>query len=338
MTSAELTQEQSRVLSFIQSDFPITSHPYEEIGKALGLTQDKVFDATNSLLEAKTIRRIGGVFDSYHIGYVSTLCALAVPEPDDVDDVVAVINAYPQVTHNYERDDYYNIWFTLIAPSKEDIECILQEIVAKTGYDEILNLPAIHLFKIRVDFDLTGQREAAVAPQPITPADVIPEVLNETDKALIRLLQGNIAGSLTPFKEVARAVGISEEEVLSRVTYFKSSGVIRRFGAVVKHHNLGFTYNAMGVWDVPDEDVMRAGRIMAGKKEVSHCYERPRVSTWRANMYSMIHGVSEEACRKVAADLYRELREEGIEVVEPRLLYSTRELKKVSMKYFLEQA
>jgi DNA-binding Lrp family transcriptional regulator len=153
----DLEKLEQRVLVIIQQDFPISSHPYKVLGEALGATESEAFDAVQSLCDKGIIRRLGGSFDSRKVGYKSTLAALSVPE-DRLDEVVAIVNSYPGVTHNYEREENYNVWFTLIAPSNEAIESTIEEIEERTG-THVLNLPATHIFKIKVNFDLGSDDE-----------------------------------------------------------------------------------------------------------------------------------------------------------------------------------
>jgi DNA-binding Lrp family transcriptional regulator len=143
---------EQRVLEIIQQDFPIASHPYEKIARQLDSTEDEVFDSVQSLCRKGVIRRLGGSFDSRKLGYRSTLVALSVPE-SQLDEVVAIVNSYPEVTHNYEREGTFNVWFTVIAPSDQAIEDIIENIKRRTGVPA-MNLPATHVFKIKVDFDL----------------------------------------------------------------------------------------------------------------------------------------------------------------------------------------
>lgn len=109
-------------------------------------------ERVQKLKEAEIIRRLGASFSARAVGFTSTLCAAKVPR-SKVEEFVAVVNSYPGVTHNYEREGNYNIWFTLIAPSKRKVDQILTEISRKTGVKEILNLPALKTFKIAVDFN-----------------------------------------------------------------------------------------------------------------------------------------------------------------------------------------
>ena len=139
------------ILNRIQSDFPITSRPFLTIAEELELTEDEVMKRISRLKEIGIIRRIGGNFVPNKLGYVSTLCAAKVPE-DKIERFAKIVNRYPGVTHNYLRENNFNVWFTFIAPSMEEIEQHLQEIARESGISEILNLPATKVFKIKAQF------------------------------------------------------------------------------------------------------------------------------------------------------------------------------------------
>jgi DNA-binding Lrp family transcriptional regulator len=147
----EIDDVDKAILNRIQSDFPITSRPYRTIGNDLGLSEDEVLNRISRLKTDGIIRRIGGNFKPEKLGFVSTLCAAKVPE-DKIDQFAEVVNRYPGVTHNYRRENTYNIWFTFIAPSMDEINANLEQIAAETGVSDILNLPATHVFKIRAEF------------------------------------------------------------------------------------------------------------------------------------------------------------------------------------------
>ena len=142
-----------KILNRIQSNFPITPRPYRTIAEELGLEEPEVIHRLLQLKENGIIRRIGGNFFPEKLGFVSTLCAAKVPE-DKIDAFAEAVNRYPGVTHNYQRDNSFNIWFTFIAPSREEIEEKLEEISRNTGVEDIINLPATNVFKIKAHFDL----------------------------------------------------------------------------------------------------------------------------------------------------------------------------------------
>ena len=142
-----------RILNRIQTRFPIAPRPYAVIAEDLGLTENEVMSRIKRLKEKDVIRRIGGNFVPEKVGFVSTLCAARVPETA-IEHFAEVVNSYPGVTHNYQRDNTYNIWFTFIAPSMAEIEENLEKIKQQTGVSPILNMPATRVFKIRAKFEL----------------------------------------------------------------------------------------------------------------------------------------------------------------------------------------
>jgi DNA-binding Lrp family transcriptional regulator len=148
-----LDEVDKAILNRIQADFPITRRPYRTIADELHLTEPDVLRRVRRLKQIGIIRRIGGNFVPGRLGFVSTLCAARVPA-DRIEQFAEVVNRHPGVTHNYRRENTYNIWFTFIAPSMEEIEENLRNIAAETGIRDILNLPATEVYKIRAQFDV----------------------------------------------------------------------------------------------------------------------------------------------------------------------------------------
>ncbi|MBN2516251.1 MAG: AsnC family transcriptional regulator [Deltaproteobacteria bacterium] len=142
-----------KILNIIQTRFPLEPEPYKAVGAQIGLSEDDVFARVKKLKEKGIIRRIGAVFDLGELGFASTLCAARVPE-DKIRIFVDAVNSYPGVTHNYRRNHAYNIWFTFIAPTMDDIEKALREISDTTGITDILNMSAKRKFKIDASFEL----------------------------------------------------------------------------------------------------------------------------------------------------------------------------------------
>jgi DNA-binding Lrp family transcriptional regulator len=156
-----------------------------------------------------------------------------------------------------------------------------------------------------------------------------PHKFSEEDKKLIRKIQGDLPLSFTPFASVARQLGWEEKEVLKRVRRFIRRGRIRRFGAILRHQKAGYQGNAMVVWKVPENQISRITRAMIAFPAVSHCYLRPSLPQWPFNLYTMVHGPGARDCRLIAQQLSKET---GLK--DYQLLFSKREHKKSSMRYF----
>lgn len=343
------------VLGTIQSGFPIVPDPYGTLAEQLGLERDEVEKALLDLREEGLVRRIGASFDSKRLGYSSTLCALAAP-PERADEVAAIINAYPSVTHNYLRENRYNIWFTLITRSSEDRARILGQIVEQSGCGDLLDMPATKMYKIRVDFGKGHGKKATEAKAKAK--DAGEHVAGRFgaaatdarafggddafDVALVRWAQGDVAfdadGALVerPFEQGAALVGkqigreVTENEVIARILELRALKAIRRFGAMVKHQKMGFAFNGMTVWNVDDGRLDEVGAAFAEKPYVSHCYTRLAKPTWPYKIYAMAHAQTQDELDGYVAELGE------IAQAEPLVLVSTKEYKKVSMRYFEE--
>lgn len=151
--------------------------------------------------------------------------------------------------------------------------------------------------------------------------------LSETDEKLIRLIQDGIKFTHSPFEKAAAELGISEDEIASRLKRLIEEKKVRRFGASIGHIALGFTANGMGVWDIPEDKIEEIGRKMAAFHEVSHCYQRPKSAEWPYNMYTMIHGRTQEECQAVAEKISI-----AVGIPEYKLVFSERELKKKGVR------
>ena len=159
-----------------------------------------------------------------------------------------------------------------------------------------------------------------------------PAMLTELEKKVIACVQGDLSLSPQPYDEIASQLGVSVEQVLETLQSLCDRGVIRRFGATLRHQKSGFTANAMVAWKVPGERVDTVGEIFAGFGEVSHCYHRNPAKDWPYNLYTMVHATDEDACHGIASEMSAKAQ-----VQEYTLLFSRKELKKTSMQYFTEE-
>ena len=159
--------------------------------------------------------------------------------------------------------------------------------------------------------------------------DIPKAMIDDVDKKVIQLIQGDLPLDLRPFAVLAEKAGISEEEFVERVASLKKKGIIRRFGATLRHQEAGFRSNAMVAWIVPEERIEEVGKAMAKVRAVTHCYQRKTFKAWPYNLYTMIHGDGRDKCREIAEEMSRK-----VSIQDYILLFSEKEFKKTSMKYF----
>ena len=155
--------------------------------------------------------------------------------------------------------------------------------------------------------------------------------LSDLEKSIIRELTGDLPVTSQPFASIAGQLGISQRRLLNIVKRLQADGYIRRFGATLRHRNSGFSANAMVVWKIPEEKINETGQVMASFKEVTHCYHRQPEGNWNYNLFTMIHGAGVEACHRIAEKISK-----ATGIIDYRLLFSQRELKKTTMRYFYE--
>lgn len=154
-------------------------------------------------------------------------------------------------------------------------------------------------------------------------------MLTKLEKKILASIQGDISITKQPYLEIAEQLGLSEDTFLEKLKDLCDRGVIRRFGATIRHQKSGFTANAMVAWTVDEDRINDVGEKMASFREVSHCYRRNPNSDWPYNLYTMIHAKDEECCMETARKM-----SEATSVNTYTLLFSREELKKTSMKYF----
>ena len=306
------------VLDRIQSGFPIVERPYAELGAALGLTEAACYARIRDLGRRGLVRRLGAFFDSRRLGYVSTLVAFAVPE-ERLDAVAAIVDACPCVTHDYVRTDRFNLWFTVVTDRMDRLTETVEDLKRRAGVADVLDLPALKTYKLRVDFSGTNVR-----PVPGR-SEACQAKLSEGDVALVRKFQEDVVGyGLTPF-----APG-----ELTRLREMVADGTIRRFGAVVNHRGIGYAANALTAWRVPAAAIDRVGEAFAGSPSVSHCYARAMRPGWPYGLYAMVHARSRDELLGIVRGLGETAGAIVGATVERRLLETVRECKKLSVRYF----
>ncbi len=273
------------LLNDFQRDFPLVARPFAELARRLDSDEDTVTAALQSLRQRGLVSRIGAVFRPNVVG-VSALAALCVPSAR-LQAVAAYVSAMPEVNHNYEREHHFNLWFVVAAASAGHLDAVFQKIENACACGTVLVLPMLEQFHIDLGFGLAPTSSPYFQTGSQTQHDVAAIALTALERAFMAALQTGLPLVSRPFA----ALGWAEADALALLRRWSDGGVIKRFGVVVRHHELGFTANAMVVWDVPDAAVGQVGRCIAESGRVSLCYRRPRaVPHWSYNLFCMIHG------------------------------------------------
>jgi len=317
-----------RLLDRYQRDFPLQSAPFALLAEECGVTETTLLLRLQQARDSGLLSRIGAVFAPNTVG-ASTLAALAVP-PARLDAVAAQVSRLPQVNHNYARDHHYNLWFVLTAANRAEIDAALAQIAADTGLAP-LDLPLEREYHIDLGFAL-GESGPARRPTLSPPAPR----LDDADRRLIAALNGGIALQPRPFAPLADACGLAEDVVLQRLQHWVASGVIRRFGFVLRHHELGFRANAMCVWQVPPAARDEIAARLAADPAVTLCYARPpRGEHWPYNLFCMIHARDAASARR---ELARIANEHALQQLPHAMLLSTRRYTQRGARYQQESS
>ncbi len=319
-----------RLLNLVQVTFPLTKEPYADLGLRLGIDGDEVIHRIEQLKARGILRQISPVLDARSLGYQTTLVAIRVAK-SQLDKAAQLIVEHPGVSHSYERDHHFNLWFTLAIPPTADIETELQQLTSPIDAEAVFTLPAIKLFKIGVYFAM--DKDGQSAADTVTQLDgILPQrvELLQIDRLIINELQQDLPLIPTPFTTMSTRLGMDVEDFLAQCQSLLQRGIMRRFGAAINHKQAGSKANAMTCWVAPPDAVDVAGQKLASLREVSHCYERKTNPLWRYNLFAMIHGRTKEACQDIAD---RVSRETGL--TDYVLLFSTREFKKTRIRYLV---
>jgi DNA-binding Lrp family transcriptional regulator len=326
----QLDPVDKKLLNEIQWVFPLVDRPYLEIAEKHGISEQDAMRRITALKKMGLIRQINAIFDTRRLGYKSALVAFAV-KLDKLNQVADRINEHPGVSHNYERNHEYNMWFTLAVPPGSEMKQDLDRMAALDGVIKYRVLPTLKLYKIGVRLDMVNEDQDKPRPtdevKELNPEKV---QLTERDKEFIRELQKDLAVTPEPFKELAGNLGITTSELFAKAKDYEGIGIMRRFAAILRHRDAGFVANGMVVWHVPEDRIDEVGFKLAAFPQVSHCYRRPVYPDWRFNLFSMVHARALQAAEKLAVEM-----SETIGVKDYQILFSSREFKKERVKYFV---
>ena len=383
-----------KLLAIIQDSFPLAERPYKVLAEMLNCDGEKcansvvseqdVFEAVETLRASGVIRRIGGVYDSKKLGFISRLCAgkIAVSpldfsaEPHEqtaMEKFAAAVMSEPAITHNYIRSHEYNVWWTVIAQNENEIQSVVDKLCASTDLHDVHVLSATKKYKINTvmganapvdsdcrksDGEFEDSRNACLSKRSknviASEARQSPAgALTDVDRIRIRIACDDIPHSLTPFKDW----GVSCDELREDL----ASKRMRRFGAILRHQEAGFAFNAMVCFRLvgsrksavgsgcsgeigrevnqksaefrhsDNQSLEESSKILAlaQKHYVSHCYERPSFENFPYNLYAMMH-----AQTSAELDSYIKDAASLLETTEYVVLHSVKELKKTSFKFF----
>ncbi|MFL5893441.1 MAG: Lrp/AsnC family transcriptional regulator [Solirubrobacterales bacterium] len=330
-----LDDADKRLMNALQSKFPLDPEPFTVVARELEMPEDDVKSRTQRLLRERIIREITPIFDTRALGYSSMLVAAKV-DSENPHRAARIINAHPGVSHNYLRTHEFNLWFTIATPpdSKLGLEGTLEVLQRETGAESIRQLPTLTLFKINMNLEMEQGTDALAAAIDVAPPrELEAQPYDEVDVAVIRALQGPMEVADRPYDAAAAEVGMTTEAFLDHLGAMVDRKILRRVAAILYHRRAGFSANGMGVWRVPEDQVLEVGRRMAAVRGISHCYQRPTYADWPYSVFTMAHGRSKDECDAILDSI---ADDHGLHGEDRAVLYSSTEFKKIRLHYFTE--
>ncbi|MEJ6007123.1 Lrp/AsnC family transcriptional regulator [Paucibacter sp. AS339] len=323
----------ARLINDWQQRFPLCSEPLKALGEACGVDALRVQAELKKLHLAGSLGRIGGIWGS-GAGGAALLCAFAVP-PQRLEAVAALVSAHPGVNHNYEREHAYNLWFVITGGDATQVEAGVSLLEQQSGLPA-LRLPMQRAYRINLGFDLQRPhgRDCAARGRGLESArdpQGAAHAVQSEDRALAALVEDGLPLIQRPYAAWAQALACSEAQIFAKIEQWLAQGTLRRFGVVVRHHELGFAANAMCVFNVPDAEVDAHAALLAQQEGVTLCYRRARAGDWPYNLYCMLHGRERG---EVLAWLEQARAAAGLEQVEQTVLFSRRRFKQCGARYF----
>ncbi|MDH5717128.1 MAG: hypothetical protein OEZ22_05775 [Spirochaetia bacterium] len=321
-------EQENELAKLLQKKFPLDKEPFKVLAEQINSTEEDVLLKIQEWKNTKRLREISAVMEGELLGYESALVCAEVSS-EKIEDTASVISEHPLVTHNYQRNHKYNLWFTIASERKNGVEEDIKILSSLTGISNIHPLKKIKVYKIGVVVDLKNKTN--VSEKTIHSINKKQIEITEKNKRLIQIIQKDLPAVKNPFKVLADENNAQEEEIINFLNE-NMGGAVRKYIGTFMHRKMGVTFNGMAVWNVKPENLDKAGEKLAQFPDVSHCYSRTPISDFPYSLYSMIHGSSSDYLTETAEKMSRD-----INCDDYLILTSTREFKKTRLRYFIEE-
>lgn len=328
------TTVETTIMNRIQKDFPLVSDPLSALADELSIPLEHFLSSVKDLKKRGIVRNIAGIFNADRLGFVTTLVAFHLVDRD-LPKAAEVINRHPGVSHNYQRDHHYNLWFTLAAESEAALDQTVRILAGQSGARDHIILRNEKLLKIGLLLSIGDeiQQSQGTAGTEGKGASTARTSFSDDEKETIRLLQKDLPLVRDPFATLIEADNspICLEAFIACFQRLKQEGVVRRYAAVLRHREAGYRSNAMTVWKpVEGSDIEGIVKIFLESHLISHLYLRTlHPGKWEYPLFAMIHARSDDQLNAMIDELSRK---SGIE--DYQVLRSLKEFKKERVVYF----
>jgi DNA-binding Lrp family transcriptional regulator len=323
-TTSSIERTDRVLLNLWQRDLPLVPRPYRTLGERHGLDERAVIDVLARGLASGAVSRVGAAFGA-GAGGAALLAALRVPAVR-LEEVARIVDAEPAVSHDYAREHAWSLWFVVTGADQATVDATIRRIEDATGL-RALRLPMRRAYRIDLGFDLSRRGRGGATQRPLHAATPIAPALTP----LAARLERGLELVERPYEALGAPLGIDERAVLATLSSWCTDGTVRRFGAILRHHEFGVAANAMTVFALPESAVDDAGARLAAQPGVTLCYRRATTSGWPYNLYAMVHGRERGFVRRRIDEMTRAA---GLDGAPREILFSTRRFKQTGSRYF----
>ena len=316
------------LLNEFQQGFPLEARPFAALAGRFGLTEDGVIDTLRRCRGAGQISRIGAVWGR-GAGGAAALCALKVP-PERLAQVAEGVSREPAVNHNYEREHAWNLWYVITGPDRGCVRATADRL-AQEADAPALFLPMVRAYRVDLGFDLRAPHAARPPVRPASHRERVARPVTFAERPLAALAEAGLPLVPQPYDAWAAELGWPREAVLATLRRWQRGGTLRRFGIVVRHHDLGFAANAMTVVQAHPAEVDAIGAALSAQPGVTLAYQRVADPRWPYNLYFMVHGKERAGVEALVAQA---LAASGAARLPHATLFSLRRFKQTGGRYF----
>ncbi len=316
------------LLNEFQHGFPLEPRPYQAVAERLGLREDEVLEALRRCRAAGQVSRVGAVWGR-GAGGAAALCALAVP-PGRLEQVAALVSREPAVNHNYEREHAWNLWYVITGADRGCVRATADRLAREADVPALF-LPMVRAYRVDLGFDLRAPHATRAAVRSASHRERIARPVGFAERPLAALAEAGLPLVPQPYDAWAAELGWPRDAVLATLRRWQRAGTLRRFGVVVRHHDLGFASNAMTVIQAHPAEVDAIGSALAAQPGVTLAYQRATDARWPYNLYFMVHGRERAGVEALVAQA---LQASGAARLPHATLFSLRRFKQTGGRYF----
>ncbi len=326
-----MDETDAALLREIQRGVPVDHRPFAVLGERVGMSEQECLERIGRLKASLAIRQLCAIFNPRALGYQRSLVAMRVA-PARIAEAAGIIGRHPGVSRIDQRNDPFNLWFTIALPPDEALQQVASLLHGLAKSEETLILPTLRLYTIGLKSELPSQElvlehQEALDEEGRRVASRLP--LTEQDLRFIRAMQEDLPLLELPYAVWAEQAEATEQDLVAWVKRMERLGGLHRIAAIVQEHPAPALANAMVAWKIPEDEIDAVGEQVAGFREAHACSRHPAFPNWPYPLLAMVDAETQAACESVAKRVAARLS-----AYPCKILFATRTYQQVRVKYF----